>query len=114
MQIKPYFHAFLGWNATGDLGDLTAYTAAGRATVWFEKSPPNKPPSYHQIINRNRFRAIGQAWRNMPAWRRARWLSAAKLAHLSISGYALFVYWMTKRREAAIRTIEHQSGVHLL
>ena len=114
MQIKPYFHAFLGWNATGDLGDLTAYTATGRATVWFEKTPPKKPPSYHQIVNRNRFRAIAQAWRNLPDSKRANWLLAAETARLSITGYALFVYWMTTHREATIRTIEHQSGVTLL
>ncbi len=114
MQVKPHFHSVLGWNATGDLADLTAYTAVGRATVWFEKAPPDKPPSYHQIINRNRFRAAGQAWRNLSPTRRQNWLDAAKQAYLRITGYALFVFYQTKRRPEIIRTIERITGITLL
>ena len=113
-QVIPPFHLFLGWNATGDIGDITAYTAVGRATVWFEKSPPHKPRSYHQTVNRNRFRAIAQAWRFLSPERRASWLNAARLAHLRITGYALFVWYQMKRNPGPIKTIERLTGEQLL
>lgn len=113
-QTRPPFASLLGWNATGDLGGLTAYTSRRGRTVWFKKSPPLRPPSYHQRVMRNRFRTIATAWNALTPERRAGWTAAAQAAALRIGGYALYVWYQTTLDQAAIHTIQRLSGVTLL
>jgi len=104
----------LGFNPSGDLGPLTAYTSRRHGTVWFSKSPPMKPPSDHQIRQRDRFRFAALAWRSLDDQTRQRWHDAARLARLIVHGYTLFIYWQLVRDRAALRTIELQSGCTLI
>ncbi len=105
---------WLGWNATGDLGGLTAYTRRTGRTVWFVKSPPLKPPTYHQRVMRNRFRNIAVAWNALrPAARRS-WMRAAHAARLRIGGYALYVWHAIHQDDGPIRTVERLSHETLL
>lgn len=113
-QSSPPFASFLGWRATGDIGDITAYTRANGRTVWFKKSPPLKPPSYHQRVMRNRFRAIAVSWNALRSHQRKAWIRSAHAAHLRFGGYALYVWYQFHRDRATIATIERQSGVTLL
>ncbi len=113
-QTKPPFAAWLGWNCTGDIGGITGYTRRNGRTVWFKKSPPLRPPSYHQRVMRNRFRSIATAWNAMPEARRQSWIRAAHAAHLRIGGYALFVWNQFHHDRAAIATIQRLSGEDLL
>ena len=113
-QTRPPFASLLGFNATGDLGGLTAYTSRKGRTVWFKKSPPLTPPSYHQRVMRNRFRAIAVSWNALLPDRRAAWTSAAHAAHLRIGGYPLYVWFQTHRDRAAIATIQRLTGETLL
>ncbi len=114
MQISHDTLKLLGFNPTGDLGPLTAYTSRRHGNVWFQKSPPQKPPSIHQVRQRDRFRFAARAWRNLDEKIRQNWQTAARLCHLTVHGYSLFLYWQLTRNRAAIRTIERQSHVTLL
>lgn len=113
-QTRPPFASLLGFNATGDLGGLTAYTSRKGRTVWFKKSPPLRPPSYHQRVMRNRFRTIATSWNALIPDRRSAWIRAARTARLRIGGYALYLWYQTTRDRAAIATVERLSGETLL
>ena len=113
-QTRPPFATLLGFNATGDLGGLTAYTSRKGRTVWFKKSPPLRPPSYHQRVMRNRFRNIALTWSALAADRRAAWIRAAHAARLRIGGYALFVWYQFHQSRATIQTIERLTKEQLL
>jgi len=105
---------FLGWNSQGDLGGWTFYTSQRKELVWFIKSPPLEPPSFLQTTMRNRFRAIGYAWRSLTPAQRQAWATAAANAGTRLTGYNLFVYWLTTRDDATIETIERQANVSLI
>lgn len=114
MQIPHGVLNLLGFNATGDLGPLTAYTSRRHGTVWFLKAPPLEPPSLSQIWQRNRFRDAAEAWRNLTNDQRNRWHDACRRARLYLNGYTLWIVWQLLRDRATISTIERQSGVTLL
>lgn len=116
MLIAPNnrFLNLLGWRPTGDLGGLTGYTSKRGRGVWFLKAPPKEPPTDVQRHCRNKFRLAAFAWTQLDDQARAAWTSAQDLAHMNITGYNLFIYWQLTKDEAAIRTIEHQTGLVLL
>ena len=113
-QTRPPFASFLGWKCTGDIGGITAYTRRNGRTVWFKKSPPLRPPSYHQRVLRNRFRNIATTWQALTPDRRNAWIRSAHAAHLRIGGYALFVWYNFHPDRGTIATIERLSGETLL
>jgi len=114
MQIPHHTLRLLGFNATGDLGPLTAYTSSRAGTVWFPKSPPLKPPSIHQLRQMDRFRFAARAWKAENEETRDRWHLAAHRARLVVHGYTLYVWWQLSRDRPAMRTIELQSGLSLV
>lgn len=114
MNITPGILQFLGRNATGDLGHLTAYTSKRHGTVWFDKAPPLEPASPWQLRQRDRFRLAAQAWKSLAPAIRARWHRATRLAGLYIHGYNLWIFWNVTHDREKMRTIERQSGLRLL
>lgn len=114
MKIPHGTLRFLGFNATGDLGPLTAYTSRRAGTVWFPKSPPLKPPSDHQLRQMDRFRFAARAWKAEHESTRKNWHDAARRARLLVNGYTLFTWYQLTRNRAALRTIELQSGCTLI
>ena len=111
---KAKLLTILGLQPTGDLGPLTGYTSKRGKPVWFLKAPPTKPPTGWQVHQRNKFRLAAVQWAMLLEQERQAWLDAARLAHLTITGYNLFVYYHCTHDRATIATIEHQSGVQLL
>lgn len=111
---KQKLFTLLGLQPTGDLGPLTGYTSKRGKPVWFLKAPPTKPPTGWQIHQRNLFRLCARHWSRMLPQDRKAWLDAARLAHLNITGYNLFVYYHLTKDRAAIATVEQQSGIPLL
>lgn len=105
---------FIGFRPTGDLADLTSYTTKLNQTTWFSKAPPMKPPSPLQSRQRARFKLAAEAWNAMTRSEKDAWLKAAKLAHLHLSGYSLWLWYCLRRDRTVIRTIERQSGQTLL
>lgn len=112
-RITPPALSLIGWNVTGDWGPLTAYTSQRGNTVWFDKTNPLNPPSIMQQKMRNLYRLYAQAWRAMTADDQAKWALAAARAHLTISGYNLWVWYQRTRNTGALATIQRQSGVTL-
>jgi len=105
---------FLGLNTQGDVGPWTFYTSKQNGLVWFVKAPPLEPPSRKQIHQRNKFRLIGAVWRSLSPQQRSDWLLAARKAHLEITGYNFFLYYMMTADAAAVRTVERASHTSLI
>jgi len=114
MKIEHDVLKLLGFNATGDLGPLTAYTSRRHGTVWFTKAPPLEPASDWQRKQRDRFRLAALAWSKLDEDTRDRWHRACRLAGLYVHGYNLWMYWQLVRNRATIATIERHSGVALI
>lgn len=93
MRIRNPLHRMLGTVIHGDLGPYTMYMAQDGGLVVFLSAPPKMPPSPDQTRTRNRFRVIGQAWRNLTAANRSQWNTAAKRARLRVHGAALHTWW---------------------
>ncbi len=104
---------FLGFAIQGDLGPLTMYRAASHKVVIFPMTWPKEPATAWQIANRERFRTIAAVWSTLLTATRAAWLRIAYVAHLRITGYNLFTYYMIKADAAAIATLEQQTGIDL-
>ncbi len=113
MWIPANKRQLLGFSQTGDLGAFTIYTATNRSPVWFQKSPPQKPPSALQVRQRLRFTQAAAAWQRLPPRTRHDWNRATRLAGLYVSGYNLWVFWQITHDDSIIRTVQHQSGVQL-
>lgn len=105
---------FLGFNTQGDLGPWTFYTSKRKGLVFFQKSPPLEPPTIRQTHQRNKFRLAGYIWRSLSPEQQDRWRQAAARANLRITGYNLFVHWLTVQDDDAIATIERQSRINLI
>jgi hypothetical protein len=103
-----------GWNTQGDFGPYTCYTDKRKKLVIFLRAPPRVPASPWQRRNRDRLKAIAAKWRALAPATRCKWSTAATKAHLRISGYNLYTFWQTRRDDQIVRTIEHQTGIHLL
>jgi len=114
MYVKDRRLNFLGFRPTGDLADLTAYPTAQGQVVWFPKSPPLKPPSSRQIHQRLIFREAALGWNRLQQETRDDWNTAARRAHIYLTGYLLYMVWTLTPDRPAIRTIERLSGVTLL
>ncbi len=105
---------YLGFNTQGDLGPWTFYTSKTKGLVFFQKSPPLEPPSRAQIHQRNKFRLVGMIWQSLTVDQRKEWELASKRAHLQITGYNLFTYYILTSDAAAIMTVERDAGVDLI
>ncbi len=111
--MEDFVH-FLGFNTQGDLGPWTFYTDKRKGLVYFVKSPPLEPPSLLQTSVRNAVRLSAYTWRSLSEVQRSNWELAAKRAHLQIHGYNLFVFWILRKEDAAIHTIERLSNIQLI
>ncbi len=114
MRLNRSILKFLGFNTQGDLGPWTFYTSKRKGLVFFVKSPPLEPPSPKQVHQRNKFRVVGFMWRSLTPQQRKDWELAALAAHLQITGYNLFTYYVLKDGELVVQTVEAQSGITLL
>lgn len=103
----------LGFRIQGDLGPITCYTNKRNQVVWFLKAPPREPPTADQTYMRDKFREIAIAWKALTDEQRQIWLSTQALAHLRITGYDLFTYWVITSDDSTIQTIARQSGLTL-
>lgn len=114
MKALSRFLPYLGLAPTGDLGPLTIYTAKNGRTVYFNKAPPLVPATLFQVRQRSRFTNAATLWSFLTQEKRNAWLKAASSAGLYCTGYNLFVYWLLKRDDGAIRTIERISRQSLI
>lgn len=104
----------LGYNLVGDLGPYTFYTTKRHGIVWFTKSPPTSAPSTLQVRQRNLFRLVGYAWRNLLKEQRDAWSRAAQRSGAACSGYNLFTAAMILPDAAWVTTLERNTHTQLL
>jgi len=98
----------------GDVGPYTTYTSKRRLLVAYAKAPPTKPPTYYQARLRNLWRAAAFSWKNLRTENKKAWTKAAKRAKLSITGYDLWMHYLTTGDEPAVRTVERLAHTRLL
>jgi hypothetical protein len=110
----PNMAGFFGWNMQGNLGPWTCYQNAHRKPVWYLTSPQIEPPSPARIHVKDQFKAASIAWNLLSPATKASWILAAIRANLRIHGLNLFIFWFLKLDDAAIHTIERQTGITLL
>ena len=110
---KSMLFRWLGFNSQGDLGGWTFYTSKDKGLVFFPKSPPLKPPSYLQTVQRNKWRLAATVWRAYTTAQQDLWERAAIAAHLWITGYNLFMFTILTADRSYLQTIERQSGITL-
>ncbi len=112
--LPPAIYQIMGLLLAGDMGPFTFYTNKLHKHVFYQKAPPEKPPSIFQRRHHQRWTNAARQWRNMPQETRDAWSLAATQAHTRISGYNLWIYWITTHDRPGLATIERQSGITLL
>lgn len=114
MKVDEKILHMLGTHVTGDFGPWTFYTSRRSGVVWYPSAPALEPPTPLQQHWRDKFRLAGTIWRNLTDYQREQWHRAEHLAHLSITGYNLFTYYVVTQDATIIRTIERQTGLDLI
>ena len=105
--------SLLGFQAQGDLAGFTLYTDQRNQLVAFVKSPPLEPPSWRQIVMRNRFRHVAARWQTLNTTEKNKWETATKKTSLKLNGYALYTYLITTGDRRAIATVERNAATSL-
>ena len=104
-QTPENLFQILGCLVGGDLGPYTFYKNKRGLTVWFPKSPPLKPPSPKQTVQRNQFRIAGACWASLTPEQREQWNLAGRRASLCMTGYNLYLHFNTTGDQARRNTL---------
>lgn len=113
-NLKPSIFQFLGVLTNGDAGPYTFYTSRRKRLVIFLKTWPKDPATFHQKLNRDKWRNAAVRWRGLDQSTRDDWETAAKRAHLTISGFNLYIHYMTKRGTATVQAVQRLADVDVL
>lgn len=112
--LPPAIYHVMGLILAGDMGPFTFYTNKNKKHVFYPKAPPEKPPTIFKLRHYQRWKNAAWQWSNMPQTTRDDWNLAAARAHTRISGYNLWIYWITTHDRPALETVERQSNTTLL
>lgn len=112
--LKPSFFQFLGVLTNGDAGPYTFYTSKRKRLVVFLKTWPKDPASYNQKLNRDKWRHAAVRWRSLQQSTRDDWETISRRAHLTITGFNLFMHYMTKNGTATVQAIQRIARVDVL
>lgn len=110
----PSIWQFLGVNTNGDMGPYTFYTSHRKRLVVFPKSWPKDPATYHQKLNRDKWRHAAMRWQSLPQSVRDDWKRLAKNANLTISGYNLFLHYITGKGTETVKTCQRLTRIDVL
>lgn len=111
---KPLLFQLFGTIINGDFGPYTMYTSHRRRFVIFHKTWPKDPATYHQNLNRNRWRQAGERWRNLPEPTKALWRTLAARNHCTVTGYNLFIYYMIDKDRRTIETLQRIARIDVI
>ena len=103
----------MGMEVSGDVGDLTIYTDRFGKKVAFPKAPPKEPPSFAQIIQRQRFADGQKFWSALNDDEKAALELATKKVSAPLTGQNLYISTYIRNDSADLLTFEKQSGVRL-
>lgn len=103
----------LAMQISGDVGGYTIFTDRfGRKTV-FPKSPPEKPPSSQQLIQRQRFKTAQTSWNALSSDQVKNLEDACRITNVPMTGQNLWIHTALTNDTEAMKTIERQSGITL-
>jgi len=105
--------SLLGLRVRGDVDGLTLYTDRYGNTVWYRKAPPEKPPSPGQQLQRARFRAAIQTWRELEQWQRDLYEQASLRLSLCMTGLNLWITISLRGGEPLWKSIEDNLHLNL-
>ena len=112
--MPPSIFQFLGYLTNGDVGPWTFYTSVRHKLVFFPKTWPKDPATYHQTLYRNRWRHAALRWNELDASTKSLWELASKRSHLTITGYNLFIFYILGNHTRFIQTVERLSSLDLI
>lgn len=112
--IAPSIWQYFGLVTNGDLGPYTFYRSKRGRLVVFLKTWPADPATYHQQINRNRWRHAATRWRGLGADTRKLWKILATAANLSISGYNLYMHYITGHGTETVKTCQRLTNIDVI
>lgn len=112
MAFTVPFHMMGMW-VSGDIGDFTVYTDRfGRKTA-FPRSPPDKPPSPQQTVQRNAFAAAQSNWSSLTTDEKAALELVTNRVGLCLTGQNLWIHVLLRKADELLVTLEHQTGIQL-
>lgn len=103
----------MGMAISGDVAGLTIYTDRFNRKVAFPKSPPKKPPTPAQVIQRARFKEALADWSALPVSSRHNLEQATLRTGIVMTGQNLYVSTALTGDHTAYSTVERQSGLTL-
>lgn len=112
--IPPSIFQFLGVLTNGDAGPYTFYTSSRKRLVVFLKTWPHDPATYNQKLNRDRWRHAAQRWQRLTQETKNLWNQLSFRAHTTVSGYNLFIYYMTNNGADEIQTLQRLTGIDVI
>lgn len=112
--IPPSIFQFMGYLTNGDLGPYTFYTSHRKRLVVFPKTWPKDPATYHQKLCRDKWRHIAARWQGLDQSTRDLWKEIGRRAHLTISGYNLFVFYMAGKGTGVVETCQRLTGLDVI
>lgn len=113
-NLKPSIFQFLGVLTNGDAGPYTFYTSHRKRLVFFLKTWPHDPATYHQKLNRDKWRHASLRWRSLDQSTRDNWEKITNRAHLTITGFNLFMHYMTKDGRKTVEAVERAAGLTVI
>lgn len=110
----PSIWQFLGVLTNGDLGPYTFYTNKRGHLVVFLKTWPKDPASYNQKLNRDKWRHAALRWQSLDQSVRDLWRDLGYRAHLTISGYNLYMHYITGKGTATVETCQRLTNIDVI
>ena len=101
----------MGMEVSGDFGELTIYTDRFGKKVAFPKAPPKEPPTFAQIIQRQRFKDGQESWSSLDPDEKAALERATKKVSAPLTGQNLWISAYIRNDSADLITFARQSGI---
>jgi len=98
---------------SGDFGPVTVYTDRNQQKVVFPRSPPDKPPSTLQTVQRSRFRSAVAAYMALTAADKYDWEQITLKSSCCLTGQNLFIKIALTRQYQALETLRRQTGIQV-
>ena len=110
-KLSPLSANILGFQVSGDLGPLTIYTDRIGRKIAFPKSPPKKPPSPAQAVQRERFRLSQVAYMALSQDQKDNYELLVIRASFCLTGQNLFISVALTHSFQFLDTIERQFNI---
>jgi len=107
--IPPSIFQFMGTLTNGDLGPYTFYTSSRNRLVFFPRTYPKDPATFHQTLYRDRWRHAAARWQQLPQETKNLWAQLSKRANCTVSGYNLYLFYILGKDVKAIETLERNT-----